>query len=61
MATAIERLLDDESVRQQVSTNAAKGARQEFDIQLQVEQYLEWYEEILGSALPQTSQFAAAV
>jgi glycosyltransferase involved in cell wall biosynthesis len=47
MAIGIERLLDDDSLRHRLSENAAKDARQRFDLQRQVDSYLDWYKKLL--------------
>jgi glycosyltransferase involved in cell wall biosynthesis len=47
MAIGIERLLDDESLRHRLSENAAKDAWRRFDLQRQVNSYLDWYKELL--------------
>jgi glycosyltransferase involved in cell wall biosynthesis len=47
MAAAIEGLLSDEVLRRQLGENAAKDARCRFDMERQVEAYLDWYQEIL--------------
>ena len=48
MAAAIQRLLTDEPLRQRMSENAAKDARNRFDLQGQVRRYLDWYHELLS-------------
>jgi glycosyltransferase involved in cell wall biosynthesis len=47
MAAGIERLLDDPDLRSRLSDNASKDAALRFDLQRQVNDYLEWYETIL--------------
>ncbi|MGH7775353.1 MAG: glycosyltransferase, partial [Candidatus Binatia bacterium] len=47
LADGIERLLSDESLRRKLGENAAKDARERFDLERQVDSYLEWYEELL--------------
>jgi glycosyltransferase involved in cell wall biosynthesis len=47
LATAIMRLLGDESLRQRLANNATRDARQRFDVREQVAAYLEWYAELL--------------
>jgi glycosyltransferase involved in cell wall biosynthesis len=47
IAMGIDRLLDDESLRQRLGQNAAKDARKRFDLERQVNNYLDWYKELL--------------
>jgi glycosyltransferase involved in cell wall biosynthesis len=47
MAAGIERLMKDDSLRGRMGENAARDARERFDLQRQVDSYLEWYERIL--------------
>jgi glycosyltransferase involved in cell wall biosynthesis len=47
IAIGIERLLDDESLRHHLGENAAKDARQRFDLKREVDDFLRWYQEIL--------------
>ncbi len=53
MADGIERLLTDEPLRRRLAENAAKDAGKRFDLEHQVEAYLEWYEEILSDLAQQ--------
>jgi len=46
LATRIEQLLKNQSLLRQLSQNAAKDARERFDLERQVDAYLDWYEEI---------------
>ncbi len=46
LATCIEQLLKNQSLLRQLSQNAAKDARERFDLERQVDAYLDWYEEI---------------
>jgi glycosyltransferase involved in cell wall biosynthesis len=46
MIAAIKRLLTDESLRCRLGENAANDAQKRFDLERQVDEYLEWYEEI---------------
>jgi glycosyltransferase involved in cell wall biosynthesis len=48
LARAIERLLTDDPLRQRLSRNAAADARNRFDLQMQADQYLAWYETLLA-------------
>lgn len=45
-AHCVERLLEDETLRNHLGLNAADDARQRFDLNKQVEEYLQWYGEI---------------
>lgn len=47
MSHAIARFLSDEPLRSRLSENAVADARGRFDLQVQVERYLEWYEAVL--------------
>ncbi len=47
LAKAIWLLLKDEKLREHLGGNAAKDARARFDLDKQVDAYLEWFEEIL--------------
>ena len=47
MATRIQQLLVDEALRSGFSANAAKTARQRFDLECQVDTYLAWYNDIM--------------
>lgn len=44
---SIVALFTDTALRRQLSKNAAKDARDNFDLNHQVEEYLGWYHEIL--------------
>jgi glycosyltransferase involved in cell wall biosynthesis len=46
MAFAIQRLLVNSSVRERLGENAARDARDRFDLERQVDEHLEWYREI---------------
>jgi glycosyltransferase involved in cell wall biosynthesis len=46
MATAIETLLKSDTLRLQLGENASQDARQRFDLERQVNTYLEWYQKI---------------
>jgi glycosyltransferase involved in cell wall biosynthesis len=50
MARGIERLLKADLLRRRMSENAAKDARERFDLERQVNDYLEWYEELAQGA-----------
>jgi glycosyltransferase involved in cell wall biosynthesis len=47
MAEAVERLLENPALLRRLGQNAEQDARQRFDLQRQVNEYLDWYEEIL--------------
>jgi glycosyltransferase involved in cell wall biosynthesis len=47
MAAVIERLLGDEPLRLHLGENAARDARDRFDLRRHVDDHLAWYEEIL--------------
>lgn len=48
MAGAIEILMKDEALRKRLSANAAKDACQRFDFERCANDYLTWYQEIIG-------------
>ena len=47
MAASIERLLVDHSLRQRLGQNAALDAASRYDVQAQVDEFLNWYREII--------------
>lgn len=47
MADSLERLLSDENLRQRLGDNAARDASERFNLEQQVNSYLDWYQEIL--------------
>jgi glycosyltransferase involved in cell wall biosynthesis len=47
MAQAINRLLNDNQLRLSMGKRAAKSVRQRFDLAHQVDQYMNWYQQIL--------------
>jgi glycosyltransferase involved in cell wall biosynthesis len=49
MADAVMTLLKDENVRRHMGANAADDARQRFDLERQVDDYIDWYHAILES------------
>jgi glycosyltransferase involved in cell wall biosynthesis len=55
MAAGIERLLENESVRAQLGANAARDARDRFDLQRQADRYLAWYQDIIDEWCTQRS------
>jgi glycosyltransferase involved in cell wall biosynthesis len=44
----VDRLLNDDPLRRRMGENAARDARERFDLRRQVDSYLEWYEKILS-------------
>jgi glycosyltransferase involved in cell wall biosynthesis len=50
MAAGILKILTDDALHRQLSRNAAIDARDRFDLQRQVNDYLEWYDEILNES-----------
>lgn len=61
MASAVERLLVDERLRLRLGENAARDARERFDLRRQVDDYLEWYGEILLRTATQKGRGARRV
>jgi glycosyltransferase involved in cell wall biosynthesis len=49
MAASIVQLVRDESLRRQLGANAARDARDRFDLRLQADQYLDWYQQIIDN------------
>ncbi len=47
LAEALAFLIEDSSLLRTIGANAARDARLRFDLQTQVDAYLEWYEEII--------------
>lgn len=47
MASRIEQLLSDDELRREMGIQAAKSARSRFSLEQQVNDYLNWYKEIL--------------
>jgi glycosyltransferase involved in cell wall biosynthesis len=50
MAQALEKLLENKDIRQRLGHNATDDAKQRFDLKLQVERYLAWFEEIQSTS-----------
>jgi len=48
MAAAVLKVLGDGHLRRELSQNAAEDARRRFDLNRQVESYIEWYQEVAG-------------
>ena len=49
LAGAVALLLENDHLRQAMSSNATEDARRRFDLQTQVEAYLNWYREIVAA------------
>jgi glycosyltransferase involved in cell wall biosynthesis len=49
MAIMIEKLLNDEFLRRQLSENASRDAHNRFDVRREVNDYLDWYKALLRS------------
>ena len=47
MASRIEQMLSDDGLHREMGAQAAKVARSRFDLEQQVSEYLNWYQEIL--------------
>jgi glycosyltransferase involved in cell wall biosynthesis len=47
MAETIVALLTDDALRRRLGENAARDARERFDLWRQVETYLKWYKELI--------------
>jgi glycosyltransferase involved in cell wall biosynthesis len=47
IAVGVKRLLADASLRARLAQNAVKDARERFDLQREVKNYVDWYEELL--------------
>lgn len=60
IAEAIITLLVNERLRKRLSENAAQDARQRFDLERQVEAYLDWYQEIVEGKNVERSTFQPA-
>ncbi len=50
LACGLQRVLIDDSLRSQLSENAARDVRARFTASRQVEAYLAWYDQILKEA-----------
>jgi glycosyltransferase involved in cell wall biosynthesis len=53
MTEAVVTLLNDEGLKRSMASNAAEDARQRFDLERQLDNYVDWYREILASRRPQ--------
>jgi glycosyltransferase involved in cell wall biosynthesis len=51
LAEAVTILIEDSALLRAMSSNAVKDARHRFDLQTQVDAYLDWYGEIMDSRL----------
>ncbi len=49
LAAGAERILRDDVLRQRLGVNAARDARERFDIRTCAKSYLDWFEELLGA------------
>jgi len=47
LGARLQQLVGNESLRLQMSTNAATDARMRFGLERQAQAYLEWYQEII--------------
>ncbi|GAI34606.1 unnamed protein product, partial [marine sediment metagenome] len=56
MASGIVALLTDEPLRCQLGENAATDVRERFDLNQQVDAYLEWYHTMAGSIHARTGK-----
>jgi glycosyltransferase involved in cell wall biosynthesis len=61
MAESIRRIVGNDPLRWRMVRNAAKDARERFDLDLQAKRYLEWYEELLGASRQTLLRPAAAL
>jgi glycosyltransferase involved in cell wall biosynthesis len=61
IAESVRSLLSNDSLRQQMSENASKDARERFDIEQQAERYLQWYAEIAGKVVSREDHLTAAL
>jgi glycosyltransferase involved in cell wall biosynthesis len=48
MALSIERILDNDTLRRRLGENAAKDAEARFDLKREINDYLLWYNALLG-------------
>ena len=55
LADAVAFLIEDSSLLRAWSSNAAEDARRRFDLQTQVDAYLDWYSEIIRPRIPSTA------
>ena len=53
MAVQIVRLLEDDGLRLKMGAQAAEDAKQRFDLEEQVKEYLKWYEGIVCEWQPE--------
>jgi glycosyltransferase involved in cell wall biosynthesis len=62
IAIGIRRLLADPSLGGRLGQNAAKDARERFDLHLEVETYLDWYKELLrATASPNGTHVSSSI
>jgi glycosyltransferase involved in cell wall biosynthesis len=55
LADAVGLLIDDDTLLRAMSSNAAQDARRRFDLQTQVNAYLDWYGEIVEKSVHSSS------
>ena len=55
LAEAVASLIEEDSLLRSMSSNAAEDARRRFDLQAQVDTYLDWYREIMEEHLQRPS------
>ena len=60
MAAGTMALLTNEALRKHLSQNAAQDVHQRFDLEQQVEAYLEWYQMIVERGDTERSTFQPA-
>ena len=61
MAKAILRLLGDDALRLLMGENAARDAQRRFDLRRQVQDYLQWYKDLLEESPPDRKMEAPAL
>ena len=54
LASRIEQLLVDDALRRRMCAEAARAARERFDLNCQASRYLEWYKAIIESGKGKT-------
>ena len=60
LAAGVVALLSDDRLRSQLGENAARDARRRFDLNLQAETYVHWYQEIIARWDPSASEHRQA-
>ena len=61
IAESVRSLLSNDSLRQQMSENASKDARERFDIEQQAKRYLQWYAKLAGKVVSREDHLTAAL